>query len=126
MSCKGDCWDNAVTETLFGSLKVERLHDMRFETRRLAMDQAAGSPSTTITAAIRRWAIKSPCRRKDMACQPNQHGSIVATPGGTLDEGKVKARWDARGEQVRQPTAVGRFGSTRVAPSPKPFAGQRG
>jgi transposase InsO family protein len=35
MSRKGDCWDNAVTETLFGSLKVERLHGMRFNTRRL-------------------------------------------------------------------------------------------
>ena len=39
MSRKGDCWDNAVTETLFGSLKVERLHGMRFATRRQAKDQ---------------------------------------------------------------------------------------
>lgn len=39
MSRKGNCWDNAVTETLFGSLKVERLHGMRFETRRAAMDE---------------------------------------------------------------------------------------
>ena len=39
MSRKGDCWDNAVTETLFGSLKVERLHGMRFETRRQAKDE---------------------------------------------------------------------------------------
>ena len=39
MSRKGDCWDNAVTETLFGSLKVERLHGMRFNTRRLAKDE---------------------------------------------------------------------------------------
>jgi putative transposase len=39
MSRKGDCWDNAVTETLFGSLKVERLHGMRFTTRRLAQDE---------------------------------------------------------------------------------------
>ena len=30
---------NAVTETLFGSLKVERLHGMRFETRRQAKDE---------------------------------------------------------------------------------------
>ena len=36
MSRKGDCWDNAVTETLFGSLKVERLDGMRFDTRRQA------------------------------------------------------------------------------------------
>ena len=39
MSRKGDCWDNAVTETLFGSLKVERLHGMRFGTRREAKDE---------------------------------------------------------------------------------------
>ena len=39
MSRKGDCWDNAVTETLFGSLKVERLHGLRFDTRRLAKDE---------------------------------------------------------------------------------------
>src|SRR5450432_593310 len=39
MTRKGDCWDNAVTETLFGSLKVERLHGMCFATRRQAMDE---------------------------------------------------------------------------------------
>ena len=39
MSRKGDCWDNAVTETLFGSLKVERLHGMRFASRRAAKDE---------------------------------------------------------------------------------------
>jgi transposase InsO family protein len=39
MSRKGDCWDNAVTETLFGSLKVERLAGMRFPTRRAARDE---------------------------------------------------------------------------------------
>ena len=39
MSRKGNCWDNSVTETLFGSLKVERLHGMHFETRRQAKDE---------------------------------------------------------------------------------------
>ena len=39
MSRKGNCWDNACSETLFGSLKVERLHGQRFETRRQAMDE---------------------------------------------------------------------------------------
>ena len=39
MSRRGNCWDNAVTETLFGSLKVERLHDMHFQTRRQAKDE---------------------------------------------------------------------------------------
>jgi putative transposase len=39
MSRKGNCWDNAVTETLFGSLKVERLHGERFVTLRQARDE---------------------------------------------------------------------------------------
>ncbi len=30
MSREGNCWDNACSETLFGSLKAERLHGMEF------------------------------------------------------------------------------------------------
>ncbi len=33
MSRKGDCWDNAPTESWFGSFKNERVHGERFETR---------------------------------------------------------------------------------------------
>ena len=39
MSRKGNCWDNAPTETLFGSMKVERLHGQRFRTIRQAKDE---------------------------------------------------------------------------------------
>jgi putative transposase len=39
MSRKGDCWDNAPTESLWGHLKVARLHGRRFATRREAMDE---------------------------------------------------------------------------------------
>jgi transposase InsO family protein len=39
MSRKGNCWDNACSETLFGSLKVERLHGQHFETLRQAKDE---------------------------------------------------------------------------------------
>jgi len=38
MSRKGNCWDNAATETLFGSLKVERMHGESFQTIRQAKD----------------------------------------------------------------------------------------
>ena len=38
MSRRANCWDNAVTETLFGSLKVERLHGEKFITVRAAKD----------------------------------------------------------------------------------------
>ena len=36
MSRRSNCWDNACSETLFGSLKVERLHGQHFVTRRHA------------------------------------------------------------------------------------------
>lgn len=39
MSRRGNCWDNAPTESLWGSLKVARVHGVRFETRRAAMDE---------------------------------------------------------------------------------------
>jgi putative transposase len=38
MSRKGNCWDNACSETLFGSLKIERLHGEQFQTIRQAKD----------------------------------------------------------------------------------------
>lgn len=42
MSRRGNRWDNACSETLFGSLKVERLHGQPFVTRRHAMDKTIG------------------------------------------------------------------------------------
>jgi putative transposase len=39
MSRKGNCWDNAPSEALFASLKVERLHGQRFKTIRQAKDE---------------------------------------------------------------------------------------
>ena len=37
MSRKGDCWDNAPTESFFNSLKNERVHGTRYSTRAEAM-----------------------------------------------------------------------------------------
>jgi hypothetical protein len=36
---KGNCWDDACSETLFASLKVERLHGEQFKTIRQAKDE---------------------------------------------------------------------------------------
>jgi len=33
MSRKGDCWDNAVAESTFASIKTEAVHDPRFRSR---------------------------------------------------------------------------------------------
>jgi putative transposase len=42
MSQRGDCWDNARTESLWGSLKVARLHGRNLAMRRAAMDEIVG------------------------------------------------------------------------------------
>ena len=39
MSRKGNCWDNAVTESFFGILKNEMVHHERFKTRQEARDK---------------------------------------------------------------------------------------
>jgi putative transposase len=39
MSRKGNCWDNAPTENLWGSLKVGWLYGKTFATQRQAMDK---------------------------------------------------------------------------------------
>lgn len=39
MRRKGNCWDNARSETPFGSLKVEPLHGQRFQRIRAAKDE---------------------------------------------------------------------------------------
>ena len=36
MSRKGNCWDNAVAESFFGSLKTERIHGTWYATRHQA------------------------------------------------------------------------------------------
>lgn len=36
MSRKGDCWDNAVAESFFGSLKVEQIFGMQYLSRHAA------------------------------------------------------------------------------------------
>lgn len=36
MSRKGDCWDNAVSESFFHTLKVELVHRQKFKTRSVA------------------------------------------------------------------------------------------
>ena len=42
MSRKGDCWDNAVTESFFGTLKTELVNRRSWPTRRQAKDAIAG------------------------------------------------------------------------------------
>ena len=77
MSRKGDCWDNARMESVNGTLKVECVHDERFETReqaRLAIVEYIGYYNTErrhsslgyIAPAEfeRRWRVESDARTR--------------------------------------------------------------
>ena len=46
MSRKGNCWDNAVAESFFGSLKKERIKKQIYKTRDLAIADVAAYINT--------------------------------------------------------------------------------
>jgi len=60
MSRKGNCWDNAVAESFFGSLKQERVQWKHYQTRSEAHRDVLNyiTCCTTITDHIRLWDIK--------------------------------------------------------------------
>jgi hypothetical protein len=72
MSRKGTCWDNACSETLFGPMKVERLHGMEFHNLREAKD------------ATLEWLLwysgssHGPCRTHDQSHATTRQTSNVA------------------------------------------------
>jgi len=53
MSRKGDCWDNAPMESVNGTLKVECVHDMHFQTREQAMREIVEYIGYSISTSIR-------------------------------------------------------------------------
>ena len=46
MSRKGNCWDNAVAESFFGSLKKERIKKQIYKNRELAIADVADDVDT--------------------------------------------------------------------------------
>ena len=49
MSRRGNCWDNAAMESFFKTLKVERIHRLRYQTRALAkLTSSTGSKVSII------------------------------------------------------------------------------
>jgi putative transposase len=91
MSRKGDCWDNAPMESLNGTLKVECVHDVHFETRaqaRQAIVEYIGYYNTerrhsslgNIAPAEfeRRWSAGIELRDQDVV--PGRHRVIHRRP----------------------------------------------
>jgi transposase InsO family protein len=71
MSRKGNCWDNAGSETLFGSLKVEQLHGQRFKPgARPRMKSSTGCSGATGWTALDAGLCQPDAVRAGLACQP--------------------------------------------------------
>jgi len=98
MSRKGNCWDNAVTATPFGSLKVERLAKGQAAPwpalRRATPGQGRGDGLDRLlqpsTASFDAGLYQPDGLRTKMAYPATEHDSIAATSRETCNEGKVK------------------------------------
>jgi putative ATP-binding cassette transporter len=99
MSQRGNCWDNACNETVFGSLKVERLHGQRFVTRRQAKDEVIDwllwynqtrlhSTLSCMFEIAAGLCQPSPVRAR-LACRPGRASQFVTRLWGTDSRGKV-------------------------------------
>jgi transposase InsO family protein len=92
MSQRGNCWDNACSETLFGSLKVERLHGQGFKTRRQAMDEVVAWMlwyNQTRLHSTLAYVSPDPVRRK-LARRSTPAGQCVVQLWDTDSRGKVR------------------------------------
>lgn len=81
MNRKGDCWDNAVVESFFGSLKSERVHWRSYQTRgeaRADIVEYITRCSTTTGHCIRSWATTVQMSSRETADSPmRRHGVSI-------------------------------------------------
>lgn len=82
MSRRGNCWDNAVAESFFSSLKKERIRKRIYKTRDMAradifdyIEVFYNRDATAISVASARRPSKRP-RREDRNCLPERGHSI--------------------------------------------------
>ena len=83
---------NACSETLFGSLKVERLHGQNLETRRQAKDEVIDRLLVQPGSAALDAGLRQPDDvRARLACQSTKASQFVTRLSGTDSRGKVNA-----------------------------------
>jgi transposase InsO family protein len=72
MSRKGDCWDNAVVESFFGSLKSERVHWRSYRPARRPGRTSSSTSRwfTTADGCIPTWPIRVQMSSREMAVWP--------------------------------------------------------
>ena len=105
MSRRGNCWDNAVAESFFATVKVELAHDASWATRAQAHGEvfeylerfyngqrrhSALGYRSPITFE-RQWALvggtTAPAASQPIAASSSEKASPVAAPGSTMTRG---------------------------------------
>ncbi len=90
MSRRGDCWDNACSETLFGSLKVERLHGQKFQAPGQRRSDRLAALVQPGPAALDAGIRQPDAVRAKLACQSTKASQLVTRLWGTDSRGKVR------------------------------------
>jgi transposase InsO family protein len=91
MSRKGNCWDNAPTESFFNSLKNERVHGAAYATRADAQADLFEYVEVFYNRRRRHSTLGCPPRPQSLG-QPRQHGQVLVNAG---DRTKKNAAGDS-------------------------------
>ena len=109
MSRKGNCWDNAVAESFFGSLKKERIKKQIYRNREVA---AADVPTTSRRSTIGHAATGiSEASALRSSKQLTRRGARVSTESWELHSDRVTA--EARSAQAISDARVSADSSER-------------
>jgi transposase InsO family protein len=87
MSRKGNCYDNAVVESFFSTLKNELMHEQDFQTREEAQTVVFEfiEGSTIDSGSIRRSAMSVRCSLKPHVCRNSVSMKSGLAQGSFLD-----------------------------------------
>ena len=96
MSRRGDCWDNAVAESFFGTLKTELLYELPLQTRSATRSAVADYIETFYNVRRRHSSLgyQSPL---EFELKNGNHGGSAPVPPVLIEEG--------RGQEVPGPAA---------------------
>ena len=112
MSRTGDCWDNAVTESFFATLKTELIHRQPWPTRRAATDARRGLHRRFLqsvpAALVAR--VSQPQRIRKTACAKRNVRSIINL--STFPREDQTRDWPRRSNDSADPGSGGTGGRT--------------
>ena len=87
MSRRGDCWDNAVAESFFGTLKMELLYELPLQTRSATRSAVADYIETFYNVRRRHSSLdyRSPL---EFELKNGEHGGSAPVPPVMNEKGR--------------------------------------